>query len=158
MSEGDAMTLAALRGIVEARRIFYELAPEIALLGEERWPVGYELKLWAAHEKGARALPGCRKCQDIVEDLRRIAAWLTGPGGRDSAWELQPFDRALYDSRQFQGTDEIDLSLRLFHWSGAMGREVRAQRCLREMRRRLAQLGIAEGIWHPASAGPHAHG
>ena len=158
MSEGDAMTLAALRGIVEARRIFYELAPEITLLGEERWPVGYELKLWAAHEKGARALPGCRKCQDIVEDLRRIATWLTGPGGRESAWELQPFDRALYDSRQFQGTDEIDLSLRLFHWSGGAGTELDAQRRLREVRGRLSQLGIAEGIWHPASAGPHAHG
>ena len=158
MAGGEATTFETLRRIVNVRRVYYEIAQEVALLGEERQRVGYELKLWALHERGARALPGCRKCWDIVEDLQQIAAWLARAEEPELRWEVQVFERALHDSRQFPGTDEIDLALRLFHRAGRDGAEGAGQRSLRRVRRDLADLGVAEGIWHPASAGSHGHG
>lgn len=158
MVHGSAVTPERLRDVVRTRRVYYEVTSEVDFVGAERRQVGYELKLWAAHEKGARALPGCPKCWDIVEDLRRIAEWLAEGEEAATRWEVQPFDRALHDSGQFPALDEIDLSLKLLHRYGSdapldAGRE----RCLRNVKRKLAHLGVSEGTWRPVSTGPHRH-
>lgn len=143
----------SVREIVLARRIHYEVGSEIVLVGDQLRQVGYELTLWAAHERAARALPGCPKCLAIFEDLVRIASWITADVAVDSRWELLPFNRVLYDSAQFPSTDEIELSLKLLHRDCPEGAVDACQkRCLRDVRHRLADLGIAEGRWRPAIA------
>lgn len=158
MYQGSAAMIESLRQIVAARHVYYEVTPDIASVSGERRRVGYDLTLWASHEKGARALPGCRKCMDILADLYRIADWVVGGGEAGVRWELQPFDRALHGSSQFPSIDEIDLSLKLLHRDlGDEPVDGSQERALLAARRRLAEVGVHEGIWRPASAGPHRH-
>lgn len=130
-----------------ARRhhIHYDVEPEIVIQGTERVTVGYEVRLWAVHPKGAKALPGCPKCAPLVEDLRRLARWVVPGEERPTRADLEPFRRALYDSRVVPDSDEVMVAIRLVHREG-YERPVDAceERCLKEIRARLRELGIPE--------------
>ncbi len=119
--------------------------PEVIIRGSERVKVGFEVHLWAVHPKGARALPGCPKCWDLVDDLRRIAEAVVPSEDRPTRAELEPFGRALYESRVVPEADEVSVTIHLFHKEG-YDRPVDAceERCLKEIRGRLRALGIPE--------------
>ena len=128
-----------------ARRVHFDVEPEIVLRGSERVKVGFQVHLWAVHPKGARALPGCPKCWDLVEDLRRIAEEVVPVERRPSRTELVPFRPALYESRVVPGADEVRVTIRLIHREG-YERPVDEceERCLKEIRARLRALGVRE--------------
>ena len=134
-----------LREVARNRRIHYSVEPEFVFRGSERVKVGFQVRLWAIHRKGARALPGCPKCWDLVDDLRRVAVELNPSGERPSRTELEPFRPALYDSRVVPGADEVTVTIRLIHREG-YDRPIDAceERCLKEIRARLRDLGIPE--------------
>ena len=136
---------AALRELARSRHIHFEVEPEISFRGSERVKVGFDVRLWAVHGKGARALPGCPKCWDLVDDLRRIAEAVVPTGERASRTELEPFRPALYESRVVPGADEVSVTIRLIHRNG-YDRPVDAceERCLKEIRARMRALGIPE--------------
>jgi hypothetical protein len=152
-------TVEALRGVARQHHIYYEVVPDLVFEAGRPLQVGLLLTLWATHERGARALPGCARCRAIFADLVHVATWAVGgEGGLDAAWERQPFDAALHSPSRDLAEDEVDLSLRLLQreQAGARG-EVERDASLRRVRERLKALGVREGIWHPASGAPHQH-
>ncbi len=142
MTSTDAVGLSE---IARNRHVHFDVEPEMIIRGSERVKVGFEVHLWAVHPKGARALPGCPKCWELVNDLRRIAEAVVPPEGRPTRSELEPFGRALYDSRVVPGSDEVSVTIHLFHREG-YDRPIDAceEQCLKEIRARLRALGIPE--------------
>lgn len=134
-----------LLDIARARRVHFDVEPEVVIRGSERVKVGFQVHLWAVHPKGSRALPGCSKCWDLVEDLRRLAEDVVPPDDRPSRTELDPFRPALYESRVVPEADEVSVTIRLIHRNG-YDRPLDAceERCLKEIRARLLALGIRE--------------
>lgn len=141
----SSATSDALRQVVRDRRVHYDVVPEIVFRGSERVKVGFRVRLWGIHGKGARALPGCPKCWDLADDLRRIAEDVVPTGERASRTELEPFRPALYDSRIIPATDEVTITIRLLH-RDRYDRPIDAceERCLKEIRARLRDLGVPE--------------
>ncbi len=142
MTSSDAL---ALREMARNRHVHFDVEPELVIRGSVRMKVGFEVHLWAVHPKGARALPGCPKCWDLVDDLRRIAEAVVPPEGRPTRSELEPFRRALYESRVVPNADEVSVTIRLFHKEG-YDRPIDAceEQCLKEICGRLRALGIPE--------------
>lgn len=137
--------LEELAQIARNRHVHFDVEPEVVIRGSERVKVGFQVRLWAVHAKGARALPGCPKCWDLVEDLRRIAEQVVPAEERPSRTELDPFRPALYDSRVVPAADEVSVTIRLIHRDG-YDRPIDSceERCLKEIRARLRALGIPE--------------
>lgn len=65
----------SLRAAARRLHAHFEVQPEQDLRDGERVAVALVLRLWAVHEKGARALPGCARCRELRSDLERIAAF-----------------------------------------------------------------------------------
>lgn len=70
-----------LRPLARMRRDYFDVMPEIA----------------------GRALPGCGKCLELVNDLRRLVEHVVPPAPAGSAVGLDPFRPALYDSTHRPG-------------------------------------------------------
>lgn len=138
-------TLIERSEIARARQVHYDVEPKIVIRGSERMKVGFQVRLWAIHSKGARALPGCPKCWSLLEDLRRIAEDIAPTDERPSRTEVAPFRSALYDSRVVPGADEVSVTICLIHRDG-YDRPIDAceERCLKGIRARLRILGIRE--------------
>jgi hypothetical protein len=136
---------AQLRALVREHRVHFDVGPEIVFPDGELRKVGFEVRLWAVHPKGARALPGCDKCRGLVRELERIAAAVLPPEGRATRYAVEPFAPALYDSRVVPDADEVCLTLRLVHRE-EYDRPVDAceERCLKEIRESLKALGVRE--------------
>jgi hypothetical protein len=80
-----------------------------------------------------------------VEDLRRIALEVVPRDDRPSRTEVGPFRPALYESRVVPESDEVSVTIRLFHRDGYdRPVDVCEERCLKEIRSRLLALGIPE--------------
>ena len=138
-------TPVELLEFTRGHRVHFDVEPEIVVRGSDRVKVGFQVHLWALHARGARALPGCPKCWDLVEQLRHIAEEVVPPDDRPSRTELAPFRPALYESRVVPQTDEVCVTIRLVHRDG-YDRPVDAceERCLKEIRARLLALGVRE--------------
>lgn len=134
-----------LARIARSHKVHFDVLPEVVVKTEGRTAVGYEVRLFALHEKGSRALPGCPKCLELVADLQRIAEWIVPHEHRPTVASIEPFQRSLYDSKEVPGTDEVELSIRLFHREG-YERPVDPceTRCVKEIRERLKALRIPE--------------
>ncbi len=130
---------------VRDHRVHFDVAPEVTFRGPERLKVGYVVRLWALHPKGARALPGCPKCDELVTGLREIALAVTPTGQRPTVTQIEPFEHALYDSKQVSGADEVTLTMRLTHRAEyAAPVDPCEHRCLKEIRESLKSLGARE--------------
>lgn len=159
MREPCAESVEALRRLVRGRRVYYEVVPDLVFQDDRFQQVGFVLTLWASHERGARALPGCEKCRAIFGDLLQLARWaMRDEGGGDAVWEIEPFEAALHSPRWDLAGDEIDLALRLVQReSDAAAGAAARDGSLRRVREQLKALGIREGSWHPASGAEHEH-
>lgn len=134
-----------LATFVRDHRVHFDVMPEVTFRGSERLKVGYVVRLWAVHAKGARALPGCAKCDDLIARLREIASAVRPPSDRPTMTAIEPFEHALYDSREVPGADEVMLSMRLTHRAEyAAPVDPCEDRCLKEIRDALKTLGARE--------------
>lgn len=134
-----------LAAFVRGHRVHFDVIPEVTFRGSERLKVGYVVRLWAVHAKGARALPACGKCDELIARLREIALTVTPPSDRPTMTAIEPFEHALYDSREVPGADEVMLSMRLTHRAEyAAPIDVCEDRCLKEVRDALKSLGARE--------------
>lgn len=136
---------SGLREFVREHRVHYEVKPEIVIRDSERLKVGFEVRAWAVHEKGAKALPGCEKCKDLASGLREVAEWLVPSDDRPTRVAIEPFEPRLYESSVVPGADEVAVSIRLVH-QGEYERPIDAceERCLKEIRAKLKELGAQE--------------
>ncbi len=134
-----------LADLARKHHVHFEVAPEVLYRATDRLKVGFEVRLSAVHARGAHALPGCPKCRDLADDLRRIAEWVVPPEDRPTRYEIEPFHPALYESRVVPGADEVAIAIRLVHRDGYdQPIDACEERCLKEIRERLRTLGISE--------------
>lgn len=134
-----------LRRLARAHHVHFDVGPEVVFRGTERINVGYVVRLWAVHEKGARAMPGCSLCRDLVKNLHRIAEAVLPARDRPTATALDPYRPALYESGVVPGADEVSLEIRLHHRDDyALPIDACEERCLREIRAALRALGVPE--------------
>ena len=135
----------ALAEFIRRHRVHYEVVPDVVAEPDARTTVGFVIRLFAIHDKGARALPGCVKCVDLLDGLRCLAQSLLPPEERSTLTTIEPFDPILYDSKEVPGADEVALALRLSHRDHyEQPVDACEERCLKEMRHRLKALGVRE--------------
>ena len=146
-----------LKDMVEMHHVCYEIWPELLIVKGRQVKVGFDLELAGTHEHGISTLtPGCPRCIRTFEDLRQIAEWIMPKEERPSRYEIEPFDRALHESAQRKFVPEVVLSMKILHRHG-FDQPVDAceERCLKEMRGKLAELGVRAGEWRPDKSQAH---
>lgn len=144
--------IGPLRELVNRHRVYYEVWPENLALNEKTVKVGFDLQLNGVHEHAEGGiLPGCHHCQQVYDDLRRIAEWIMPKEERPSAYEIEPFDRSLHQVPRHGLRLEVALTMKILHRHN-FDQPVDAceERCLKEMRGKLADLGVKEGNWAKA--------
>ena len=146
-------TLESLREIANKHQVCYEVWPERSVAQGVKIQIGFELQLCGTNSHVAagehQPVPGCEYCHSTYEDLRQIAEWILPRDERPSRYEIGAFDRALHVAPHGRHSrSEVVLTIHIMHRAD-FNREVDdcENRCLKEMRGRLNQLGIYEGKW-----------
>lgn len=136
----------ALREFVKHHHVHFSVEPEWVITAKERWPVGFNLRLFAGHEKHARALPAGPKSRALAASLRTFVESVLPDCAAVARVDLEPFRPALYESSEVPGTDEVAPTLHLLREfdGGAHRLEGGEERCLKEIRRRLKRLAAPE--------------
>ena len=149
-SANGPMMIDHLRQIAERHQVCYEVFPEWSMSEGQKISIGFELDLCGINDhftnKGIHPVPGCPHCARTYEDLREIAEWILPQEERPSRYEIQPFDRAFHiaPAKRFR-RNEVVVTIVIMHRSD-FNRPVDEceDRCLKEMRQKLSQLGIRE--------------
>jgi hypothetical protein len=136
-----------LRAVIKKHQVCFQIWPEQLIVKGQRLQVGFQLELCGIHEPGAEPkLPGCENCYHVYEDLRRIAEWVKPQEARPSRCEIEPFDHALHVIGKSNSRFEVILTMKLLHRQGIDEPLDKCQElCLKEMRQKLAKLGVREG-------------
>lgn len=150
-------SVEGLREIVRRHCACYEVLPEWSAGGGPRTHVGYSFSLRGVNEVsggGHRHTPGCSHCRRTYDALRKVAEWVTPKEELDCHFEVVAFDRAWHVApAQRRSRQEVAATVRILH-----RRDVNApvddcqRRCLKEIRAKLAELGVRDGVWQPAAA------
>lgn len=144
----------SLREIADKHQVCYEVWPERSVAEGVKILIGFELQLCGTNShvtaKGEnQPVPGCEYCQSTYEDLRQIAEGILPRDERPSRYEIGTFDRSLHVApHSRQSRREVVLTIHITHRTD-FNREVDdcENRCLKEMKTSLQQLGIHEGKW-----------
>lgn len=149
--EDSNETVRRLKDMAEMHRVCYEVWPELLIVKGLQVKVGFDLELVGTHEHGTSTLsPGCPRCIRTFEDLRQIAEWIMPEEERPSRYEIEPYDRALHEAAQRNFQPEVVLSMKILHRHGFdQPVDECEERCLKEMRSKLAELGVRAGEWRP---------
>ena len=147
-------TPSRLLEIAEKHQVCYEVWPERSVAQGRKIQIGFELQLCGtnshvAAEGDHQPIPGCEYCLSTYEDLRQIAEWILPRDERPSRYEISAFDRALHVAPHSRHSrSEVVLTIHIMHRAD-FNRDVDdcENRCLKEMRGRLKQLGVYEGKW-----------
>lgn len=142
-----------LLDIIEKHQVCYEVWPERSVDHGRKIQIGFELQLCGTNShvaaKGKQPVPGCEICHSTYEDLREIAEWILPREERPSRYEIGGFDRSLHVAPHSRHSrNEVVVPIHIMHRT-EFNREVDEceNRCLKEMRDRLNQLGVYEGRW-----------
>lgn len=140
-------TINQLKDLVQRHQVCYEVWPENLVMSGQLVKVGFALELEGAHEHpGSEVLPGCVHCQEVFNNLERIADWIRPTEKRPTTYEIQPFDRAIRYSPKRKRRSEVSLTIKIIHRQGYdQPVDDCEQMCLKEMRGKLAELGVLEG-------------
>lgn len=143
----QAEIVSHLKDLVQRHRVCYEVWPENLVVNHQLVKVGFALELEGTHEHpGSEVLPGCKHCQEVFEALERIAKWIMPTEERPTTYEIQPFDRAIRYSPKRKRRPEISLTIKIIHRQGFdQPVDECEELCLKEMRLKLAELGVLEG-------------
>ncbi len=133
----------ALGRFVKEHHVHYEIEPESVFQGDRREVVGYEVRLFATHGESKLRAPGCRRCDELLGELRSVAERLVGEGGAASWTGIAPASRALYQSSEVPGADEVSLAMHV-RCESPDGRQAEdgARQCMHEVQQRLGEAGI----------------
>lgn len=134
-----------LRDSARRHHVHFEVQPELISERDVLTQVGYQVRVWTVHDKGAHAMPGCGKCRELLAELDRIVQWAVPAEDRPTRIEIERPGAALYDSSEVPGSDEVALTIRLTHREAyASPIDACERRCLQQIRERLRWLGIPE--------------
>ena len=142
-------TVNQLKKLVQKHQICYEVWPENLAKNGQIVKVGFDLELDGVHEHpGSEVAPGCRHCQEVFKDLQRIADWIMPKEERPTTYEIQRFDHALHFAPRRKLRREVSLTIKIIHRHGYdQPVDDCEQMCLKEMRQKLAEIGVHEGEW-----------
>ncbi|GAO01488.1 hypothetical protein [Anaeromyxobacter sp. PSR-1] len=142
----EARDESVLRAFVKRHHVHYSVEQEWVITGNGRWPVGFNVRLFAGHDKRARALPGGPKSRALAASLQSLAETLLPECRSIGRIEVEPFRPALYESSEVPGTDEVALTIRLLRDFEPQAHPAGAPEayCLTEIRRRLKRLSLPE--------------
>ena len=144
----------ALGAEIRGHRVYYEVYAEKAIGVKGRSVVAIEVRLWSTLEKLA---PKSEATRAAVAAATRIGTTASGSGGERGEGpgaDLEPFHRALYDSKQVAGADEVFVALALrLRGEGAEAERDRDRRLVL-LRHRLESMGVFVGRWREAPARP----
>jgi len=144
-----------LESAVRTYRIRSEVAREQVREGDRRRTVGLEVRLWATLPPGDRHLPDSPECSAAVLAALTVAEAVAARQDHPLG-DIEPFHRALYDSRHYPGCDEIYVAIRLPVPYGTEGADQGREGVLVELKRRLETVGVHEGRWRPRPEQPAA--
>ena len=87
--------------------------------------------------------PGCAQCEQTYSDLKEIAEWAQPASEKELTCEILAFDHALHMGRGASHRPEIVVAMHLSneHFLGQIS-DRDQERCLHDMRERLAELGV----------------
>ncbi len=147
LTRDSETTVERARGLVEKHSVHYEARPEEQLVDGKIVKIGFALELCGTHEHGeTRMTPGCERCVQTFADLREIAEWIMPQQERPSRYEIAPFDSALHFSSTRKLRGEVVLTMKIVHRHGYFQPiDDCEQRCLAEMKKKLAELGARQG-------------
>jgi hypothetical protein len=153
-------TIEQLHQLVRKHEVCYEVWPEYLMVQDNKVQVGFGLELCGTHgHKSGQRLPGCPQCQQTFEDLRHIANWIMPREERASRYDIQPYDRALREAPKRGFRPEVNLTLKILHREGGdLPVDPCEELCLKEMRGKLAELGVPEGHWRSGQDQPQRPG
>jgi hypothetical protein len=150
-----------LRNIVLRHQVCYEVWPEWSGCGGRARRIGYCLTLYGVNDRNVcvrgHHVPGCPHCGFTYDALRKIAEGITLTEQQGYRIEIQPFDRAWHiASRQCGSRNEITVSVKILHRHDVDAPlDDSEEDSLTEMRAKLKQLGVLEGLWQAATAAAH---
>lgn len=144
-----------VKSLIEKHRVCYEVWREYAMVGEKRIQIGYDLQLCGVNKHdgdnhgGQPPVPGCAHCRRTFNDLRLIAEWIVPKDERKTIFKIQPFDRSLHVApRQRRSRNEVVLTIELLHRHDINSPADDCEdKCLKEMKTKLAELEVLEGRW-----------
>ncbi len=140
----NTSTERAFSRFVKSHHVHYSVEPEWAVAGGSRKPIGFSVRLFAVHDKGARALPACPKSRALAGSLRSLAEALL-PTCTMTLVEIEPFSLVLYGSREVPGADEVALTIRLSQPRRyADPVDASAEPCLKQIRESFKVLSLPE--------------
>ncbi len=142
-----------LKQAVDRHSVCYEVRPEYAIEDGNRpgdgkkVMVGFSLELYGTHDHGFSTLtPGCKRCIETYEDLRRIAKSILPREKRPSRYEISPFDGSLTETPKRHFRPEVELSIKIVHRNHYFDpADACEERCLHEMEQKLQLLGARRG-------------
>lgn len=155
LDDGPTPSVEGLAKIAREHRLCYEVWPERSILEGRKIQIGFELQLCGVNSHIAEGggsdhpVPGCSHCLRTYCELREIADWILPKEVRPSRYEIQAFDRAMHIApHKRKSRNEVVVTIHIMHRHD-FNRPVDdcEDRCLKEMRGKLAQLGVHEGIW-----------
>lgn len=146
-----------LKALVEAHQVCYEVWAEFLMVSGERRKVGFELQLFGVHDHPEEQVTaGCRHCSHTYRDLLQIAEWIMPKETRPSRYDVEPFDYSLRETPKRKFRPEVALSVKILHRHGFdQPVDECEERCLKEMRQSLAELGVPQGEWRKSRASTH---
>ena len=149
VAESSESIIHQLKELSQKHRVCYEVWPETLMVKGQKTKVGFELELYGTHAHGeTKLLPGCSICVETFRDLRKIAGWIIPKEERDSYYDIEPFDHAIRERPSHNLRPEVVLKIKILHKHG-FDKPVDSceERCLKEMREKLAELGVWQGEW-----------
>ena len=156
----DEVTIEGLRLIVSQYQVCYEIWPVSMTSQGVTRPAGFEVLLCGVNDHAPReegvvhAVPYCQHCARTYDELREIAEWILRLKKPPLGSEIYSFDHALHvapPNRQLRS--EVIITAAIFlHPDHKHSRHACESDCLKEVRERLAKLGIHEDVWYAAAS------
>ena len=140
---------SSLQELVHRHRVCWEVWPENVMADGKIRQIGFELELSGTHPPGVKnPNPGCHYCKEVFGALLRIAYHVLPPNsGQPSQYNIDPYKQRITYSRRRGSRPDVSLTIHIVHRQGFGPVDECEQRCLGEMERQLAALGVPEGGW-----------
>ncbi len=94
--------------------LHYDVTPEEVAGTGGRQTVGFDLRVFATHDRASLASPGCAECSQLLTALRAFAEDVVQRSGRGAApVEILSDPSTLYQSTEDSGKDEVAVTIRV---------------------------------------------
>lgn len=151
---GPAETAAELRRLVRRHKVYWEVRPEPVLDdGGEVVQTGFQLALRGTFEHPGHPLDTDPECVEVYRDLRQIAEGILPSEDGDPTCTIGVFENAI-EYTPSSGRKDIEVAIKIVSRESRDSVDEGELSALREMKRRLEDLGAPRGGWRERAAGP----